>query len=97
MADKNDNLKEVWWQPAIHLFAQVSAWIVLPIIAALFLGRWLDERFAKEPIFLISCVAIAFAVTCFGLVRETVRAAKKMEEEAVTKGQGKKEKGAKKA
>jgi len=81
MADKSHNLKEVWWQPAIHLFAQVSAWIVLPIIAALFLGRWLDKRFEKEPMFLIGCVVVAFAVTCVGLMRETVRAARNMEEQ----------------
>jgi len=94
MTGKSDNLKAVWWQPAIHLFAQVSAWIVLPIIAALFLGRWLDERFDKEPLFLVSSVAIAFGITCIGLVRETVRAAKKMEEEA-KQGKREKEKGAK--
>ncbi|OGF36829.1 hypothetical protein A2482_03310 [Candidatus Falkowbacteria bacterium RIFOXYC2_FULL_48_21] len=85
MADKRDNLKQIWWQPAIQLFAQVSAWIVLPIVVALFVGRWLDERFDKPPTFLISCVMIAFGITCFGLVRETVRAAKKMEEEAKVK------------
>jgi len=90
MQDKSNNLKQIWWQPAIQLFAQVSAWIVLPIVVALFVGRWLDERFEKEPLFLIGCVAVAFVVTVIGLVRETMRAAKKMEDEVKSaKGKGK--------
>jgi len=73
------------WAAAIQLFAQVSGWIVLPIISALFLGRWLDERYDKEPMFLLSCLAIAFVLTNVGLVKQTLSAMKKMDKESENK------------
>lgn len=75
---KNQNL---WWRPAMELFAQISGWIVFPIFIALFLGKYLDARFDRAPMFLIICVSVAFAITLVGMIRQTLKAAKKMEEQ----------------
>ncbi len=76
--EKNKHI-EPWWQPAISLFAQISAWIVFPILLALFIGRWLDDRYDREPFFILLCVGLAFAVTMFGLIKQTAAAMKKID------------------
>ena len=84
-----NNKIQPWWQPAIQLFAQISAWIVFPILVALFLGRWLDDRFGKEPMFLLVCVGAAFLITNVGLISQTIKAARKMEAEVQEKNKSK--------
>lgn len=69
-----------WWQPSIMLFAQLSGWITVPIIAAVFLGKWLDARFQTKPLLFIITVAVAFFISTFGIVREASIAIKQMEQ-----------------
>ncbi len=76
-----NQIKKTWWQPAMEIFAQVSAWIVFPIIVALFLGKWLDERYNTEPRYLLICVGVGFVITNIGLIVNTVKSAKKMQAE----------------
>ncbi len=66
------NENEPWWRPALNFMAQISAWIAGPIILALLLGSWLDERYQTGSRYLIICVAVAFLVTNFGLVKKTI-------------------------
>jgi F0F1-type ATP synthase assembly protein I len=80
-SENSEENKKLWWRPAMEFFGQISGWIVFPIIVALFLGRYLDNKFDRAPMFLIICVIIAFAITLFGLVRQTLKAAKKIEEQ----------------
>ncbi|NQT49293.1 AtpZ/AtpI family protein [Candidatus Kuenenbacteria bacterium] len=70
---------KLWWKPAIELFAQVSCWIVFPIIIGLYLGRWLDEKYSSEPLYLIVCLGVAFLITNVGLIVQTLKTAKKMD------------------
>lgn len=75
--------QRAWWQPAVLIFLRMSAWIAVPVIAAVFLGKWLDEKYQSEPwLFLIS-VGIAFLVSMFGLVKSAAREYKKIEREEV--------------
>lgn len=71
-----------WWQPAMEIFAQISSWIVAPLLAAIFLGRYLDDRFGTTPWWYIACVAVGFVITNVGLIVTTVRASRKMEKMA---------------
>ena len=79
--DKSKDEKNLWWRPAVEFFGQISGWIVFPIIVALFLGRYLDNKLDRAPMFLIICVISAFAITLFGLVKQTLKAAKKIEDQ----------------
>jgi len=79
--DKTDK-KQIWWQPALELFAQISGWLVVPIVAALFLGKWLDRRFDTEPFLFLGCLAAAFIITMIGLIKQSISAMKKMEKES---------------
>ncbi|MBI2476437.1 MAG: AtpZ/AtpI family protein [Candidatus Taylorbacteria bacterium] len=64
--------KEAWWQAAFEIFSQVSSWVVIPIIAALIVGRWLDGRFGTRPWIFLGLTAMAFLISIFGIVK-TVR------------------------
>ena len=61
------------WQLAIGIFSQASLWIVVPIVAALFIGNSLDARYDTAPIFFLSSVGLAFLVTAAGISRLGIR------------------------
>jgi len=61
-----------WWKPGLEIFGQVSAWIVVPIVAALVMGKYLDARYETKPWIFLGLSGLGFLVTLFGLVR-TVR------------------------
>ena len=68
-----------WFAPAIELFSQLAAWLVFPIIVAIFLGKWLDTKFETEPKWYFLCVGISFLITMAGLVKYTLKAVRKMD------------------
>jgi len=78
-----------WWEPAVEIFTQVSAWIAGPIIIALFLGKWLDQKYQTEPWLFLLCIGLAFAASSFGIVRITLNYIKKIEEESRRQAQTK--------
>lgn len=57
-----------WWQPAVSVFAEVTGWIVVPIVGALFLGRYLDERNDSGSWYYFSLTGVAFIISCIGIV-----------------------------
>jgi len=64
-----NNNKEVWWKPAVQLFAQVSTWIVAPIVLALVFGKMLDTRYGTKPIIFLVLAGLGFLITCVGMYR----------------------------
>lgn len=85
MSPQPKPIKAVWWQPAVELFVRIAGWIVFPIILALYVGRWLDVKFNKEPLFYFICIGVAFVATISGLIIETMKAVRKIEK-AATEG-----------
>lgn len=67
-----------WWQEGMVVFAQASGWIAGPIIAALFLGRWLDNKFQTGTFYFYVCIAVAFIISNVGLVLEVIKYKKKL-------------------
>jgi F0F1-type ATP synthase assembly protein I len=78
-SQKKDS-KVAWWQPAIEMFTRLSSWIVAPVIVALLVGKWLDEKYNIAPWGVLSAVGLAFLVSMFGLVHESVRVMQKFSE-----------------
>ncbi len=50
------------------VFAEVTGWIVVPIVAALFLGRYLDEKHNSAPWYYLTLTGLAFVISCIGIV-----------------------------
>lgn len=69
--------KTAWWQPAIMMFLKLSVWITAPVIIAMYLGKWLDEKYQTEPWLFLSSIGIAFIISMIGLIRSTSRELKK--------------------
>lgn len=79
LKNQENNKAAAWWQPAIIMFIKSSVWIAAPVIIALYLGKWLDKRYATDPWLFLASVGLAFAVSLFGLIRNTAREFKKLE------------------
>ncbi len=56
-----------WWQPALVVFGEVVGWVAAPIIAALFLGRYLDEKYGTEPWYYLGLTGVAFIISSIGI------------------------------
>ena len=78
--DKKE-VKTAWWQPAINMFVQITGWIAAPIIIALFLGRWLDEKYNTQPWLFLGTMLLAFIITSVGIARVSISYIKKIEQE----------------
>jgi F0F1-type ATP synthase assembly protein I len=84
MEENKNNLKNkgIWWKPAFEIFSEISTWIAVPIILAVILGKYLDERYNTKPWLLIGCTVVAFLISSYGIVKAVKKyAAKIMKEE----------------
>ncbi|MDR3519431.1 MAG: AtpZ/AtpI family protein [Candidatus Pacebacteria bacterium] len=59
----------VEWKEGVQIFTQVSVWIVVPILLALFVGKALDAHFGTKPIIFLVLAGVGFLFSCFGIVR----------------------------
>ncbi len=72
----------------MEIFVQVAAWIVFPVIVSLFLGNWLDEKNQTSPKYTLIFVGTAFIITNIGLIRLTLQASKKINNQQLDKKDG---------
>ena len=68
-----------WWEPALRIFAQATAWVVFPVLLALFLGRYLDEKFGSAPYIFLSLTFLAFIVSIATIVSISLKYIKDIE------------------
>ncbi len=81
--DKKSNIP--WWQPGMQLFARLSGWIGGPIIVAVFLGKYLDNRYRTEPWLFLATVGMAFVISMVMLIKIGFEEFKKIEEQSKKK------------
>ena len=67
------------WQTALVIFTRLSVWIGVPVVLAVFLGRWLDQRYNSEPWLFLITVGVAFIISMFGLIIEALKEFKKID------------------
>ena len=77
--ETKDSGKSPWWQPSLILFARMSGWIAGPIIIAIFVGKFLDEKYNTQPWLFLFSVGIAFCLSTIGIVKDALRAMKEIE------------------
>jgi len=77
----NESKEVPFWQPGILMFSRMSGWIIGPIVLAIFLGKWLDQRYGTEPWLFLGTVGLAFIISMFGLVRDAFREMEKLSKE----------------
>ncbi len=64
----NQGSEGPWWREAAFLFSEISAWIVVPIVAALIVGKTLDQKYDTAPWLFIILAALGFLVTAYGII-----------------------------
>lgn len=77
--DTKDSGKSPWWQPSIILFTRMSGWIAGPIIIAIFVGKYLDQKYNTEPWLFLLSVGVAFLISMVGIVRDAMKAMKEID------------------
>jgi len=75
-------MKNNSWSLALRVMANLSAWIAGPVIIALFLGKWLDEKYNTAPWLFLGIMGLAFFISMYGLVINALKEFKKIESEA---------------
>lgn len=70
-----------WWQQPLFLFMELSGWIAFPVIIAVFLGKWLDQKFETKPWLFLTTVAFAFTISIIGIVRSAVKSMKQIKDQ----------------
>jgi len=78
--ETKDSGNTPWWQPSVILFARMSGWIAGPIIIAVFLGKFLDNKFNTHPWMFLGSVGTAFVLSIFGISRDAIKAMKVIED-----------------
>jgi F0F1-type ATP synthase assembly protein I len=73
---------QAWWSSGLKLFAQMSGWIVVPILAGIYLGRFLDEKYNTEPWLFLASVGIAFIITNIGIVYQAKKSINQITKQA---------------
>lgn len=63
----------------LALFFELSGWIAIPVIGAVFLGKWLDEKFNAGPTPTLVCVGVAFIITIAGIIMKGKRMMRQIE------------------
>ncbi|MDP2812166.1 MAG: AtpZ/AtpI family protein [bacterium] len=76
--NKNQADKE-WLRRALMIFSETTGWIAFPIVGALFLGRYLDEKQGTEPLYFLSITALAFIISSIGIGMTGVKYLKQIE------------------
>lgn len=77
----DDKQKAPWWQPSLILFTKLSGWILGPVILGVIVGKWLDKKYNTEPWLFLATVGIAFFLSMFGIVRDSLREMRRIEKE----------------
>lgn len=69
----------------MEVFAQITGWMVAPIVIALFAGKWLDRKYHSEPWIFLGLTFVAFFISITGIVLITVKYIRQIEKETKEK------------
>ncbi len=77
---QEEKKNKIDWKPAVEIFTQVSTWIAVPIVLALIFGKMLDVHYGTRPWIFVVLSAIAFIISCYGIVKIVTKYIDKMKE-----------------
>ena len=73
--------KDFWLKTGLAMFAESTGWIAIPVVSALFLGRWLDDKYDSEPLYFLSITIFAFIISSVGIGIVGVKYMKRIEKQ----------------
>ena len=75
--DKND---KYWWKPVMFFYAKTTSWIILPLVLATLVGKYVGRSVGSQSLFFIF-IMIGFLITCLGIYREIKQYKKSLDKE----------------
>jgi len=73
--------KNYWWQKGLQMFAETTGWIAVPVVAALFVGRWLDTKYDTKPFYFLALTILSFIISSIGIGITGVKYIKQIEKD----------------
>jgi len=70
---QTDKDKNFWLIFSLRVFAESTGWIAVPVIGALYLGRYLDNKQNTGSLYFFGLTGLAFVVSCIGLARVGIK------------------------
>lgn len=80
--DEEQKPNRPWWQPGLQLFLRLSSWIAGPVLIAVFVGKFLDQKYRTEPWLFLGSVGVAFVISTVAIVVVGMREMGKIEKES---------------
>lgn len=81
MSENDKNNKNYWWQLGLKMFVESTGWVGIPVVGALYLGRWLDNKYETDPLYFLSITMLAFIISSIGIGITGVKYMKMIEKE----------------
>jgi len=93
--ESSKEYQNYWMKLGLKIFVESAGWIALPVVGALYLGRWLDTKYETEPLFFLGITIFAFVISSIGIGMTGVKYMKMIErdEEKKKKESGSDQKG----
>lgn len=63
-------------KPYLFMSLRLSGWILGPVLAGIFIGKWLDGKYKSDPWLFLASMGIAFAISMIGLIKNIIEAYK---------------------
>lgn len=71
MFKNSDEKNSAWWVEPMGIAYRLSGWLIFPILAGIFAGKWLDNKFSVEPWGFLGVMGFSFIITMFGLIYQS--------------------------
>ncbi len=81
----NKKNKKPWWEPGLALFFRIFTSTVIPIILALYIGKYLDDKYHTTPWIFLGLTLIAFLISIILIWRNLSKYMKNVEKEVKDK------------
>jgi len=82
---EKSNTKDLWWREGLMSFMKIGASIAVPIIIALYVGQYLDERYNSKPFIFLGLTFIAFIISLVFIYKNMMKYIKEIEKEGKNK------------
>jgi F0F1-type ATP synthase assembly protein I len=75
------------YMAAIKIFVRISVWVAIPIILALFIGKWIDAKYSTAPWGFLGTMGLAFIISMVAIAKICIQYIREIEDEAKLKKQ----------
>ena len=72
-------IEKPWWSDALNIFSKITAWVAIPVVIAILLGKYLDIRWGSKPWAFLSLTGIAFIISMIAIGKIALQYIKEIE------------------